>query len=205
MAFTSLSQALDLDPKEMSCEIFFLHVALYFLCSVWPEVFFFSAYFDTLDLGFLCANNLLHPSSNGNRAVLGAVLGSSMARGWAAQQGLLLPGPGVVCQQYWGTETGSQFLSWTPWGGFAVAHTITSGLRFLLLSHLASCLWPQICSVVCKGESNEGSYWWAVFLANDCAVFAHSSKDIQSFSVFYVLQSTSVLQLFWKKPIFCFN
>lgn len=33
MAFTSLSQALDLDPKEMSCENFFLHVALYFLCD----------------------------------------------------------------------------------------------------------------------------------------------------------------------------
>lgn len=96
MAFTSLSQALDLDPKEMSCQNFFLHVALYLLCSVWPEVFFFSAYFDTLDLRFLCAINLLHPSCNGNGAVLGAVLGSSVARGWTAQQGLVLPGPGVV-------------------------------------------------------------------------------------------------------------
>lgn len=71
-------------------------------------------------------------------------------------------------------KTGSQFLSWTPWGGLAVTHRITSGLGFLFLCYLASCLWPHICCIVCKGESNEDSYWWAVFFANDCAVFAHS-------------------------------
>lgn len=96
MAFTSLSQALDLDPKEMSCQNFLLHVALYFLRSVWPEVSFFSAYFVTLDLGFLCAINLLHPSCNGDGAVLGAVLGSSVARGWAVQQGLAQDGVPAV-------------------------------------------------------------------------------------------------------------
>lgn len=102
-------------------------------------------------------------------------------------------------------KTGCQFLSWSPWGGFAVANRITSGLRFLLLCYLASCLRAHICSIVCKGESNEGSYWWTGFFANDCAVFAQSSKDIQLFTVLYVLQSTLALQPFWKKHIFCFN
>lgn len=104
-------------------------------------------------------------------------------------------------------STGCQFLSWSPWGGFAVANRIISGLRFLLLCYLALCLRPHICSFVCKGESNEGSYWWAVFFifANDCAVFAHSSEEILLFTVLYVLQSTLALQPFWEQHIFCFN
>lgn len=159
MAFTSLSQALDLDQKEISCQNFCLHVALYFLCSVWPEVFFFSAYFDTLDLRFLCAINLLHPGCNGNGAVCGAVLGSSVARGWTAQQGTgpAWPRSGATSASSTGAlQTSCQFLSRSSWGGSAVANRITSGLRFLLLCYLASCLRPHICSIMCKGERNEG-------------------------------------------------
>lgn len=167
MAFTSLSQALDLDPKAMSCQNFLLHVALYFLFSIWPEVSFFSAYFVTLDLGFLCAINLFHPSCNGN----GAVLGAALEAVWP-EAGLCSRGWSCLAQQWCASSAsstgalkmGCQLLSWSPWGGFAVAHRITSGLRFLLLCYLAWCLWPHICSIVCKGESNEGSYWWAVFL-----------------------------------------
>lgn len=167
MAFTSLSQALDPDPKAMSCQNFFLHVALYFLCSIWPEVFLFSAYFDTLDLGFLCAMNLLHHSCNENGAVLGAV-----SEALWPESGLHSRDWSCLAQQWCASSasstgalnTGCQFLSWSPWGGFTVANRVISGLRFLLLCYLALCLRPHICSFVCKGESNEGSYWWAGFL-----------------------------------------
>lgn len=205
MASTSLSQALDLDPKEMSCQNFFLHVALYLLCSVWPEVFFFSAYFDTLDLRFLCAINLLHPSCNGNGAVLGAVLGSSVARGWIAQQRLVLPGPGVVppvpaalghCKQ--------------------AASSCHGPLEEVLLLQIElqvgwgfcfSVIWHRACdptSAALCAKVNVMKAAVSYFFANDCAVFAHSSKNIWFLTVLYVLHSTLSLQPFWKKNHFLF-
>lgn len=171
MAFTSLSQALDLDLKEISCEkiLFtsfcvlgdrkFSFSLLTLIFSTWgffvPLIF----YTRTLMEMRLCLEQCWE--AVWPEAGLHSRDWSCLAQGWCASS------TGAL-------KTGSQFLSWTPWGGLAVAHRITSGLGFLFLCYLASCLWPHICCIVCKGESNEGSYWWAVFFANDCAVFAHS-------------------------------